>query len=62
MEAKTDCFAYEQTVNGATCRALTALYCQTEECKFYKTPEQACKECTYSDCRNCVVADKRYKL
>lgn len=59
---KTDCFAYEETIHVGMCRALNALYCKKEECKFYKTVEQACKECTYTDCKNCVVADKKYSL
>lgn len=57
---KTDCFAYEDRgmVNGirmgVRCKALNGLYCKTEECKFYKTAEQACTECVYLDCEGCV--------
>jgi hypothetical protein len=63
MAVKTDCFAYdEETFHRPTCRALNGLYCKKEECKFYKTAKQACTDCTYTDCRNCIVADKKYKL
>lgn len=55
---KTDCFAYERRENPnrtvvELCKALTALYCKQEECPFYKTAEQACKECQYADCKGC---------
>lgn len=58
MNVKTDCFAYEKRKNpdggcAELCKALTAMYCKNEPCKFYKTAEQACKECTYSDCKGC---------
>jgi hypothetical protein len=55
---KTDCFAYENRVHAdgsrkEICKAMTALYCKNGECKFYKSAEQACKECTYEDCKGC---------
>lgn len=61
MTVKKDCFAYDETETGATCLALNELYCRKEECKFYKTAEQACKDCTYTNCRNCPVAVKKYR-
>jgi hypothetical protein len=52
---KDDCFACEQRADGKyVCHALTTLVCKTEVCKFYKTREQACRECTYPDCKGCV--------
>lgn len=60
MAVHTDCFAYdEETFGRPNCRALNALYCRSGECKFYKTVKQACEDCTYSDCRNCIVPDKK---
>lgn len=55
---KDDCFACEKRTNSAgqttyVCHALTTLVCKTEVCKFYKTREQACRKCTYSDCKGC---------
>lgn len=57
---KTDCFAYTsfQVITGKTfesCKALDALYCKTEECKFYKNLSQACAECLYDDCNGCAA-------
>lgn len=37
-ELKTDCFAYSKKNNE--CRALKELYCEKENCPFYKTKEQ----------------------
>lgn len=52
---KTDCFAYEDRgTMGGICKALNGMYCKIGECKFYKTAEQACHECTYPDCKGCV--------
>lgn len=61
MEIKKDCFAYDKTENRPTCMALDELYCTKEECKFYKTAEQACKDCTYTNCRNCPVGVKKFR-
>lgn len=33
-----DCFAYRADVNN--CGALNKLYCECEECKFYKTKDE----------------------
>ena len=36
---KTDCFAYmtnKKYKSGGACTCLNALYCATEDCKFYK--------------------------
>lgn len=38
------------------CIILTTMDC--EKCKFYKTVEQACEECTYSDCAGCVIYEQ----
>lgn len=56
---KDDCFACGTRVDPAgrtkyVCNALTTLVCKTEVCKFYKTREQACRECTYQNCTGCV--------
>lgn len=53
---KTDCFAYRSGEGGRKecCEAMNALYCKTGECKFYKTAQQACHDCTYPDCKGCV--------
>ena len=52
---KTDCFAYAKLEDGReVCRALNALYCKEEECKFYKEKHKACKECEYADCKGCA--------
>lgn len=65
MAVKTDCFAYtsKETMYGKweACKALNALFCKTEECKFYKTREQACKECQYIDCKGCVNVNPMYE-
>lgn len=54
-DVKTDCFSYEDRGRyGGICKALNGMYCKRGECKFYKTAEQACKECTYNDCKGCV--------
>lgn len=37
-----DCFAYDKTF--CKCRALTAVYCKNEYCKFYKSREQYKRE------------------
>ena len=39
---KTDCFGYDEKKCG--CKALKKLYCENEECNFYKTKEQVQKE------------------
>lgn len=57
-EVKKDCFAYykRNLGNGQTneaCMALNAPYCKSGECKFYKTADQACEDCTYADCQGC---------
>lgn len=58
---KTDCFAYyEATVGNSTrrkCLALNELYCRKEECKFYKSVDTVCKNCQFTDCKGCVVAE-----
>lgn len=68
---KTDCFAYcEHTIaNGnfvsrekGTCGALNALYCENEECKFYKSKKQACAECKFVDCDGCAVKLNKRKM
>jgi hypothetical protein len=63
---KTECFAYDcvKLANGRTtevCRALTSMICKNGECSFYKTPEQACHECTYMDCKGCINVACREK-
>lgn len=42
FEVKTDCFGYDRMKNG--CKALRALYCANEKCRFYKTKQQYQKE------------------
>ena len=42
FEVQTDCFAYDRMKNG--CKALRALYCANEKCRFYKTKQQYQKE------------------
>lgn len=53
---KTDCFAYRE---GRKCNALSKLYCEFENCKFYKTKQQRCAECektrTRITCGECVT-------
>ena len=39
---KTDCFGYDE--KKCVCKALKKLYCENEECNFYKTKEQVQKE------------------
>lgn len=41
-EVKKDCFGYDKKRNK--CKALNSLYCQNEECKFYKTDKQLQKD------------------
>lgn len=36
---KEDCFAYAKA-SKCSCNALRQLYCEKEECGFYKTKEQ----------------------
>ena len=38
VNVKKDCFAYKRGYEPASphCEALNKLYCETEECKFYK--------------------------
>lgn len=60
----TDCFAYarfgdSENVRFEMCKALDALYCRVEECKFYKNKEQACRECLYDDCKGCAGKHNR---
>ena len=38
---KTDCFGYDE--KKCVCKILKKLYCENEECNFYKTKEQAQK-------------------
>lgn len=40
FEIKIDCFAF----NGKNCSALRKLYCEKEECNFYKSKEDYKKE------------------
>lgn len=58
---KTDCFAYSKRKDGGRifqgCKALNALFCKTEECKFYKTKEQACSSCKFRDCKGCPAQE-----
>lgn len=61
MEIKKDCFAYDESEIRPKCMALNKLYCKVGECGFYKTANQACKECTYTNCRNCPVGVKKYR-
>lgn len=42
FEVKTDCFGYDRMKN--CCKALRALYCANEKCRFYKTKQQYQKE------------------
>lgn len=35
-EPKVDCFAFVDIHDTQQCKALNELYCQKEECKFYK--------------------------
>lgn len=52
---KKDCFAYDKVRNS--CKALKELYCRFEDCNFYKTSEQRCRECksrrTNITCEDC---------
>ena len=43
-EIKTDCFAYDETLSHRHCTALEELYCQKEQCNFYKTKIDKQKE------------------
>ena len=49
IEVKTDCFGYDKIKKG--CRALRALYCANEKCRFYKTKEQYREEQKASEAR-----------
>lgn len=43
VNVKRDCFAYKcgrGNISNSYCTALNKLYCETEECKFYKTKEE----------------------
>lgn len=42
FEVQTDCFGYDNKRNN--CKALNALYCANEKCRFYKTKQQYPKE------------------
>lgn len=41
---RKDCFAYRVKNGKDTCQALIKLYCQKENCKFYKNKEQFDRE------------------
>lgn len=45
MEIKKDCKCYDVLKNE--CKGLNKLYCEIEECKFYKSKEERkCNVCT----------------
>lgn len=46
---REDCFGFD--IKKRQCRVLNATYCRNEDCKFYKTKEQRCRECRESKIR-----------